>query len=99
MHLTGTTKAGAARVTDKLLSGFIPQIRKIVSDLGQTKPFQALRSSVGDDQFMLKVFGAAYDCLPKPVHRFVSEQHFVTFCMKHRDQLVGGKTSNPGEPG
>ena len=98
-NLAGATQAGAANVTDKLLSGFIPQIRKIVSGLMQTKPFQALRSGVNDDQLMLKVFGAAYDCLPKPVCRFVSEPQFVTFCMKHRAQLLGRENSEPGKTG
>jgi len=97
--LVGTTQAGAASVTDKLLSGFIPQIRKIVSGLTQTKPFQALRSGVNDDRLMLKVFGAAYDCLPKPVCRFVSEHQFIAFCMKHRDQLLKREPSEPGEAG
>ena len=98
-NLASTTQAGAASVTDKLLSGFIPQIQKIVSGLTQTKPFEALRSGVNDDQLMLKVFGAAYDCLPKPVCRFVSEQQFVTFCTKHRHQLLRRKPSGPGKAG
>jgi len=96
--LAGVTQAGAASVTDKLLSGFIPQIRKIVSGLAQTKPFAALRSGVNDEQLMLKVFGAAYDCLPKPVGRFVPEQQFVTFCMKHRAQLLRRESSEPPTP-
>ena len=93
--LAGATQSGATSVADKLLSGFIPQIRKIVSDLVQTKPFQSVRSGVNDDQLMLKVFGAAHDCLPKPVCRFISEQQFVALCMKHRAQLLRRESSEP----
>lgn len=97
--LAGATQAGAASVTEKLLSGFIPQIRKIVSGLAQTKPFAALRSGVNDDQLMLKFFGAAYDCLPKPVCRFVSEQQFIAFCVKHRAQLLQREAPGPEKSG
>ena len=46
----------------------------------------------------MKVFGAAYDCLPKPVSRFVPEQQFIAFCMKHRAQLLQRDSSEPGKP-
>jgi hypothetical protein len=38
---------------------------------------------------MRKTFGAVYDCLPKPVYRFVSEAAFIEFCMARRRKLLG----------
>ena len=88
-RLTQATQSKAVEIPDRLLSGFLPQIQKIVTGLLETKPFQAVRDGVRDDDLMQKVFGATYDCLPKPVCRFVSETQFVAFCMRHRSQLLG----------
>lgn len=89
-HLTRLTTSTAIGVPERLLSGFIPQIRRIIDGLAETKPFQSIRNGVRDDDLMQKVFGATYDCLPKPICRFISETQFIAFCMKHRSQLVGG---------
>lgn len=43
---------------------------------------------VQDDEFMRKTFGAVYDCLPKPVCRFIGEERFIAFCLEHRRRLV-----------
>ncbi len=88
-RLTQATQSKAVEIPDRLLSGFLPQIQRIISGLLETKPFQAVREGVRDDDLMQKVFGAAYDCLPKPICRFVSETQFIAFCMKHRSQLLG----------
>ena len=92
-NLVGVTRTKMTEVPEKLLSGFMPQIRTVVSDLAKTKPFLTIQSGVRDEAFMRKLFGAAYDCLPKPVCRFVTEQQFVAFCMKHRAQLIGQATA------
>ncbi len=92
-RLTQATQSKAVEIPDRLLSGFLPQIQKIITGLLETKPFQAVRDGVRDDDLMQKVFGATYDCLPKPVCRFVSETQFIAFCMKHRSQLVGESTA------
>jgi hypothetical protein len=81
-------KISAAESAAKALEGYIPHIKKILAQLADTKPIQAVRSGVRDDSLMRKVFGAAYDCLPKPVCRFVSEQRFIEFCMQHRQRLL-----------
>lgn len=88
-RLTRATQSKAVEIPDRLLSGFLPQIQGILDGLLETKPFQAIRNGVRDDDLMQKVFGATYDCLPKPVCRFVSETQFIAFCMKHRSQLLG----------
>ena len=93
-RLTQATQSKAVEIPDRLLSGFLPQIQKIITGLLETKPFQAVRDGVRDDDLMQKVFGATYDCLPKPVCRFVSETQFIAFCMKHRSQLVGESTAS-----
>jgi hypothetical protein len=45
---------------------------------------------------MRKLFGATYDCLPKPVYRFVSEQAFIEFCMERRRELLDLPTKQDG---
>lgn len=95
-RLTQATQSRAVEIPDRLLSAFLPQIQKIISGLLETKPFQAVRDGVRDDELMQKVFGAAYDCLPKPICRFINEAQFVAFCMKHRRQLLSD--SAPSTP-
>lgn len=92
-RLTRATQSKAVEIPDRLLSAFLPQIQGILNGLLETKPFQAVRNGVRDDDLMQKVFGATYDCLPKPVCRFVSETQFIAFCMKHRGQLLGDSTT------
>lgn len=92
-RLTRATQSKAVEIPERLLSAFLPQIQGILNGLLETKPFQAIRNGVRDDDLMQKVFGATYDCLPKPVCRFVSETQFIAFCMKHRSQLLGDPAS------
>jgi hypothetical protein len=81
-------KVGASEAAAKALEGYMPQIKKTLLRLADTKPVQAIQSGVRDENLMRKVFGAAYDCLPKPVCRFVSEQRFIDFCMQHKQRLL-----------
>lgn len=75
--------------TGAALESFLPQIRGIVVRVSETPPFRVIKSGVQNDEFMRKLFGAAYDLLPRPVQRFVSEERFIAFCMKHRQKIVG----------
>lgn len=97
--LARTRKAQLTLSTGKLLEDFIPQLQKIISRQLLEKPAQAARTAVRDEVLMRKVFGAAYDCLPKPVYRFVTEPAFIQFCLDHRRRLLklddGPLTSNP----
>lgn len=81
-------QAVTANAVDKMLEGFLPQIRALVQKVVQSAPMVAARTKLRDDEFMTKVFGATYDCLPKPVQRFVSEPQFLEFCRKHRARLL-----------
>lgn len=83
-------RSGSGSVTktrEKILEDFLPQLRLLVATrLKQV----ALNVDAGlkDEVLMKKTFGAVFDCLPKPVTRFVAEDQFIEFCMKHKDWLV-----------
>jgi predicted CoA-binding protein len=72
----------------QLLESFLPQLRKIVANQLIRQPVQSIQSALRNDDFMRKFFGAIYDCLPKPVCRFVSEEPFIQFCMDRKAQLL-----------
>jgi hypothetical protein len=46
------------------------------------------QAALKDEEFLRKLFGAVYDCLPKPAKRFVSEPAFLEFCFKHQRKLL-----------
>jgi hypothetical protein len=79
--------------TSKMLNVFLPQIRVSVGKQMVQKSVSKVKQAVHDEPFMRKVFGAAYDCIPKPVHRFVSEQQFIDYCLQNRRKLLA-----PGKP-
>jgi hypothetical protein len=56
------------------------------------------QAAMRDDEFMRKLFGATYDCLPKPVYRFVKEEAFIQFCMERRGKLLGLETRVKPQP-
>jgi len=96
MQLTGklasAAKRGGVQVTKStshLLDAFMPQIRKLVTQQMVKSSVTRVRTAVHDNEFMRKVFGATYDCLPKPVHRFVTETAFIEYCTKHRQRILG----------
>lgn len=83
---------GRGQIADskrRVLEDFTPQIQRLVSKQLMGKTLVRAQAAVHDDDFMRKTFGAVYDCLPKPVHRFVSEQDFLKFCMERRRILLG----------
>lgn len=90
----GDAPSAVSKSTQSLLEGFLPQIRatllKALAKAGDanTRALEAVRAGVRDDDFMRKTFGAVYDCLPKPVCRFVNEEKFVAFCLEHRNRLL-----------
>jgi hypothetical protein len=86
--LVTAPSASLSGATSRLLDGYNAQIKSILADLGDSRPLQTIRSGVRDDETMRKVFGAAYDCLPRPVCRFVSEERFIAYCMQHRGRLL-----------
>lgn len=86
--LVATRPANFPEATGRLLDGYSAQLKKVLASLGDSRPLQAIRSGVRDDETMRKVFGAAYDCLPRPVCRFVAEERFIAYCMQHRSRLL-----------
>ncbi len=92
--LAGDAPSAVSKSTQSLLEGFLPQIRTAMSKAlakagdANTRALEAVRAGVRDDDFMRKTFGAVYDCLPKPVCRFVNEEKFIAFCLEHRKRLL-----------
>lgn len=80
-------KAAVATATDRMLEDYLPTLRQQIAERLQ-KSVHTTKSAVHDEVFMRKLFGALYDCLPKPVYRFVKEEAFIQFCMKHRQKLL-----------
>jgi hypothetical protein len=72
----------------KFLDGCTAQIEKALASVNDSRPMRAIRAGVRDDETMTKVFGAAYDVLPRPVCRFISEERFIAYCMQHRARLL-----------
>jgi hypothetical protein len=98
--LKEVAQSGSGSLTktrERVLEDFLPQLRFLVA----TRLNQAalnVDAALKDEEVMKKVFGAVFDCLPKPVTRFVAEDQFVKFCMKHRESLVGSEETS-GNPG
>jgi hypothetical protein len=91
----GPTLIGA--VATKVLEDYAPTLRERVA--AQMKAtVQTTQAALRDEAFLRKLFGAVYDCLPKPVYRFVSERAFIEYCLKHRRKLIDDKavTHEPG---
>lgn len=93
---TGTPPA-LTRATNRFLEGYLPQIRTALSHVTASRPLQALRVGVQDEEVMRKTFGAVYDCLPRAVCRFISEERFITFCLERRNGLLGSNDSGEKE--
>jgi hypothetical protein len=93
--LVQTVKAGAAgtahslsQTKQKILEEQLPNLQKLLAAQLKAKPLAAARRALQNDDLMRKTFGALYDCLPKPVYRFISEDAFVRFCLAHRERLL-----------
>lgn len=88
--------AGASRheidaAKNRLLEDFLPRLQNFVGGaFAQTS--RTVESALRDEPFLRKLFGAVYDVIPRPVQRFVSEQTFVEFCLRHRDRLLHKET-------
>jgi pimeloyl-ACP methyl ester carboxylesterase len=63
-------------------------VQKLLAAQLKDKPLTAARSALQNDELMRKAFGALYDCLPRPVCRFIGEDAFMRFCLQHRERLL-----------
>jgi hypothetical protein len=97
--LAAETPSVVSQATNKVLEGYLPQIRLAVQKVVASRPVAALQAGARNDEVMRKTFGAVYDCLPKPVCRFVDEERFIQFCLKHRTRLTGAESgAAPTDP-
>jgi predicted CoA-binding protein len=71
----------------QMLEGFVPQLQKLVAHQLIQQPIASVRVAFADDEFMRKFFGAVYDCLPRPVCRFIAEDVFIEFCLERKELL------------
>jgi len=93
-RLKGVAARGKVQLTEstnRMLDSYIPQIQNLVSNQLVNQSVTRTQAALQDDEFMRKVFGATYDCLPKPVCRFVTEEAFIRFCLDRQRQLLGPK--------
>jgi predicted CoA-binding protein len=71
----------------QMLAAFTPQLQKLVAHQLVQKPIGSVQIALRNEKFMRTFFGALYDCLPRPVCRFVSEPAFIQFCLEQRETL------------
>jgi len=93
--LTTATLHTTARATNLILLGYLPQLRQLLAQLPESRPVVAVRQGIRDEVLMRKVFGALYDCLPRPVCRFMPEERFVRFCMENHAKLLKPNANDP----
>jgi hypothetical protein len=87
----------AAALAHKLLEASLPQIRKVLDRRHAAGALEKARAAIHDEALMRKTFTAAYDCLPRAVCRFVGEEAFVRFCLRHRRLLLDPAEAGPVE--
>jgi hypothetical protein len=88
----GPTLVGV--IATKVLEDYAPTLRERIAAQMQST-VQTTQAALRDEAFLRKLFGAVYDCLPKPVYRFVSEQAFIEYCLKHRRKLLNDEALPP----
>jgi hypothetical protein len=100
-RLVATVKSQAAdgqqapsQAKQLALEQYLPQFQKLLAQQLRDKPAAVLQAAVQDESVMRNVFGALYDCLPKPLCRFVPGSLFVSFCMEHRQRLFAGAVAS-----
>ncbi len=71
----------------QMLDAFIPQLKKLVAHQMIQKPIGSVHLALRNEKFMRAFFGALYDCLPRPVCRFITEPAFIEFCIEQRETL------------
>ena len=84
----GAGKQQLTRSTRRVLDDCLPQIRETLTERVVVAALEAGKRAVHDDAVMRVVFGTAYDCLPRPVRRFVPESAFIQFCLERRTSLI-----------
>ena len=92
-----STKASAVAIrnkqsignsTNRLLEDYLPRLRGFVA-AALARTIHSAETAFHDEVILRKLFGAVHDLLPKPVRRFVGEEVFVEFCLRHKQRLLG----------
>ena len=83
-----TAKLQAAK--DALNQNLLPALAAVREKVGPT----AL-AAAKDDETLTKVLQMGYLALPLPLQLLVSRDKFITFCLAHRDTLVGAPNPAP----
>jgi len=81
---------GMSRSRKLALEQQLPQFQKLLAEHLRDKSVTIARAAVQNQAVMRNVFGTLYACLPKPICRLVSREAFNSFCMEHRQRLIGG---------
>lgn len=89
----GRGQTRLSNASGRVLDSFAPQIQKLVSHEVVRQSAAHMQQAIHNDDFMQKFFGAIYDCLPKPVCRFVTEKAFIQYCMERRLKMLGMDTT------
>lgn len=85
--LARRNKDAVAAASERMLEDYLPRLREYaMNNLEQS--LRSAKAALQDEAFLRQMFGAVYDCLPRPVRRFVREGIFVEFCLKHRRRLL-----------
>jgi hypothetical protein len=93
-ELRNAQNAAISKATQKVLTDYLPSLQEMtVANLSRLQ--RAGNTALRDEEFLRKLFGAIYDSLPRPVYRFVTEQQFIDFCLRHRQRLLGAGESQP----
>jgi len=72
----------------RLLDDFAPRLRELAQTRLKEKLLDPTSQALRDEVFLRKLFGAIYDCLPKPIHRFVSDEAFIAYCLRNRRRFL-----------
>jgi hypothetical protein len=75
-------------VASRLLDDFGPRLRELTQSQLKERVVDSTSKALRDEAFLRKMFGAIYDCLPKPIHRFVGEEAFVAYCLRNRRRFL-----------
>ncbi len=83
----GRTARNVAAGPTSLLESWLPKITQL-TDRALAGMSDAIQPVLTDEVFLRKLFGAVHDSMPTPVHRFVTDEQFIAFCLTHRERLL-----------
>lgn len=81
-------KSEMSVVVDRMLEDYLPHLTGLVTG-ALKKTMRSAETALHDEVFLRKLFGAVYDVIPKPIRRFVGEEMFIEFCLRHKQKLLG----------